>query len=140
MLKSFVETLQAQDPDGFYVLEEQPCTYLSVGRMFRRLYVAFGATKKFWAHCRYVDFNNYCSSSFFSLCNLTYRDILAVDGTFLRTMFKGILLLAAVKDANNSNLTLCFAIVDVENRENWEWFLNLLYQNYPGIQVVMGNP
>ena len=49
------------------------------------------------------------------------------------------LLLAAQKDANNQNVTLCFAAVDIENAINWIWFMNLLYQDFPGIKVVMAD-
>ena len=67
------------------------------------------------------------------------RNILAVDGTFLASLFRGIALLAAQKDANNQLVLLCYAIVDKENSNNWEWFMMLLYKDFPSISVVLAD-
>jgi hypothetical protein len=54
------------------------------------------------------------------------RLVISVDGTFLMGQFKGTLLVAIANDANNQLLPLAFALVTVENNDNWEWFLHLV--------------
>ena len=54
------------------------------------------------------------------------RPVIAIDGTFLTGQYKGTLLVAIASDANNRVLPLAFALVEVENNDNWEWFLHLL--------------
>ena len=52
--------------------------------------------------------------SYFVLFLLYFtRNDLAVDGTFLGSLFGGVLLLAGQHDANNQLVLLCFAIVGV---------------------------
>ena len=54
------------------------------------------------------------------------RPVISIDGTFLIGQYKGTLLVAIASDANNRVLPLTFALVEVENNDNWEWFLRLL--------------
>jgi hypothetical protein len=54
------------------------------------------------------------------------RPVISIDGTFLTGQFKGTLLVAIANDANNRLLPLAFALVTVENNDNWEWFLHLV--------------
>lgn len=112
--------------------------------MFRRMYFAWGAIKNFWAFSRYVlgflNFYNFVYESISCFSNGNFnRNVLAIDGTFLKTMFKGILLLACQKDANNSLVILSSAIVDSESAENWVWFLSLTYKDFPGISIVLSD-
>jgi len=67
------------------------------------------------------------------------RSILAVDGTFLNSLFKGVLLIAAQKDANNQIVILAFAVVGVENAYNWQWFLRNFYLDFPGTTVILAD-
>lgn len=41
-------------------------------------------------------------------------------------MCKGQLLCAVGRDGNNQMFPIAWAVVSVENKENWGWFLNLL--------------
>ena len=55
-IESYLNAMKYADPDGTYLIETEPCLYLpkhSRGPQFRRLYVAWGATKYFWKHSRY---------------------------------------------------------------------------------------
>nr|KAJ0210534.1 hypothetical protein LSAT_V11C400209100 [Lactuca sativa] len=45
---------------------------------------------------------------------------------FLKGICKGELLAAVGRDANNNMFPLAWAVVTVENKETWEWFLDLL--------------
>ena len=68
-----------------------------------------------------------CKDSFIS-----YRPIIGLDGCFLKGQYRGELLTAVAQDANDQILPLAYAIVEVENKETWSWFLELL--------VVLGGP
>ena len=47
-------------------------------------------------------------------------------GCFLKGYYGGQLLTAVGTDANNHNYVIAYAIVEIENKENWKWFLSLL--------------
>ena len=70
--------------------------------------------RAFWAFEQCVSAFQHC------------RPVISIDGTFLTGQFKGTLLVAIASDANNRVLPLAFALVEVENNDNWEWFLHLL--------------
>jgi len=53
-LESFIECMKLADPEGSYYIQSCPCSYLSTGQEFVRLYIAWGATKNFWKHSRYL--------------------------------------------------------------------------------------
>ncbi|XP_075485278.1 uncharacterized protein LOC142525000 [Primulina tabacum] len=50
------------------------------------------------------------------------RPLLFLDGTHIKNKYKGCLLGAVAKDANDDVFTLAYAIVDAENDSNWEWY------------------
>ncbi|KAJ0585815.1 putative transposase, mutator type, MULE transposase domain-containing protein [Helianthus annuus] len=52
------------------------------------------------------------------------RKVLGLDGCFLKN--SGQLLTAMGRDANNHIFPLAWAVVSVENKENWKWFLSLV--------------
>ena len=54
------------------------------------------------------------------------RPLLGLDGTHLKSKYKGILLAATATDANGQLFPLAYAIVSIENDDNWLWFLRLL--------------
>ncbi|KAJ9551842.1 hypothetical protein OSB04_015887 [Centaurea solstitialis] len=54
------------------------------------------------------------------------RRIIALDGCFLKTVCQGELLTAIGRDGNNHIFPVAWAVVNVENKDNWEWFLRLL--------------
>ncbi|XP_057809035.1 uncharacterized protein LOC131023510 [Salvia miltiorrhiza] len=55
------------------------------------------------------------------------RPIIGLDGCFLKTYLRGILLVAVGKDGNNQMFSIAWAIVEIENQECWTWFLKLLF-------------
>ncbi|KAD5960286.1 hypothetical protein E3N88_11758 [Mikania micrantha] len=52
------------------------------------------------------------------------RNVICLDGCFLKN--SGQLLSAVGRDTNNHIFPLAWAVVSVENKENWKWFLDLL--------------
>ena len=73
---------------------------------FQRIYICFKALSVSWKRgCRKVT---------------------GLDGCFLKGQVKGELLTAIGRDANNQVYPIAWAVVDVENKDNWTWFLELL--------------
>ncbi|KAL4585548.1 hypothetical protein LXL04_010170 [Taraxacum kok-saghyz] len=60
------------------------------------------------------------------------RKIISIDGCFLKSICKGELLSAVGRDANDNIYPLAWAIVVVENKELWQWFLDLLMNDIQG--------
>ena len=56
------------------------------------------------------------------------RPVLRLDGTHLKTKYKGILLAATGIDANGSLFPLASAVIDAENNDNWLWFIQLFHR------------
>ena len=54
------------------------------------------------------------------------RPIIGLDGCFLKTKFKGELLVALRRDRNEQNFPIAWACVKSETKLNWVWFLTLL--------------
>ena len=54
------------------------------------------------------------------------RKVIGLDGCFITHTCKGQLLTAMGRDANNQMFPIAWAVVDVENKNNWCWFLSLL--------------
>ncbi|XP_013650933.2 uncharacterized protein LOC106355559 [Brassica napus] len=58
--------------------------------------------------------------------NTVMRRVIVVDGTFLKSKFKGVLLVATAIDGNSNLYPIAFGIVDSENEQSWEWFMRQL--------------
>ncbi|XP_070035202.1 uncharacterized protein [Nicotiana tomentosiformis] len=69
--------------------------------MFMYAFVALYPSIKGWQYC---------------------KPVVAVDGTFLKSTYRGTLLIASAQDPTGSILPLAYAIVDSENNASWEWF------------------
>ncbi|GJZ37895.1 hypothetical protein Tco_0584086 [Tanacetum coccineum] len=54
------------------------------------------------------------------------RKVIGLDGCFLKSVCEGQLLSAMGRDANNHIFPIAWAVVSVENKENWKWFLTQL--------------
>ncbi|GJW78134.1 pentatricopeptide repeat-containing protein [Tanacetum coccineum] len=54
------------------------------------------------------------------------RPVIALDGYFLKKPNVGEILTAVGRDGNNHIYPIAWAIVNVENKDNWSWFLELL--------------
>ncbi|KAL4592185.1 hypothetical protein LXL04_005172 [Taraxacum kok-saghyz] len=54
------------------------------------------------------------------------RRAIGLDGCFLKGQCKGELLTTIGRDANNQIYPIAWAVVEVENKMNWKWFLQLV--------------
>ncbi|XP_013713321.2 uncharacterized protein LOC106417000 [Brassica napus] len=63
-----------------------------------------------------------------SICGFyaAIRKIIVVDGTFLKSKYKGVLLVATALDGNSNLYPIAFGVVDSENDRLWEWFMRQL--------------
>ena len=74
-----------------------------------------------------------CKDSFMSC-----RPIIGLDGCFLKGKYGGELLTAIGRDGNDQMLPIAYAVVEVENKEAWTWFLDLLIEDLGGKQLCGG--
>ena len=54
------------------------------------------------------------------------RKVVGIDGTFLKSQYKGVLLVATAQDGNGQCYPIAWGIVDSENEDAWTWFLSKL--------------
>ncbi|XP_071738606.1 uncharacterized protein [Rutidosis leptorrhynchoides] len=54
------------------------------------------------------------------------KRIIALDGCFLKKPNQGELLTAIGRDGNNHIFPVAWAVVSVENKDNWTWFVELI--------------
>ncbi|XP_075109206.1 uncharacterized protein LOC142180995 [Nicotiana tabacum] len=67
---------------------------------FPYMFYAYGSSITGW---------NYC------------RPVIAVDTNFLKSKFRGVLMISASNDANNQKISLAFGIAESENNNSYEW-------------------
>lgn len=72
--------------------------------IFKRLYVCFEGLAKGWIE--------------------GYRRVLCIDSCFLKTFLGGQLMCAIGRDGNDQMFPVAWAVVEGENNDSWEWFLN----------------
>ncbi|KAL3739543.1 hypothetical protein ACJRO7_020885 [Eucalyptus globulus] len=102
MLRSYLEELKRVSKNGTFMMEVNPAT-----KVFERFYVGFDELKNgFLAGCRRV---------------------IGLDGCFLKTGLRGMLLCAIGRDGNNQMFPIAWAIVEVESEASWTWFLTRLF-------------
>ncbi|KAK9067585.1 hypothetical protein SSX86_011696 [Deinandra increscens subsp. villosa] len=106
---SYIEALRQENPTSTFVLEIVTPAYLRVEgseMVFHRLFVCFDGVKQgFLAGC---------------------RKVLCLDGCFLKTFLGGMLLAAIGRDPNDQMYPVAWAVVEGENNDSWQWFMNEL--------------
>ena len=54
------------------------------------------------------------------------RPVIGLNGCFLKSYCKGELLTVVGRDGNNQMFPIAWAVVEVENKTSWSWFIELL--------------
>jgi hypothetical protein len=104
----YCETLKETNVGTTTLLDvERPC--LDVAATFQRLYVCLAATK--------TGFKK------------RSRPLIGLDGCFLKGSYKGHLLSAVSRDANDNMYPICVAVVESECKASWSWFLSTLLKD-----------
>ncbi|GJY27663.1 putative transposase, mutator type, MULE transposase domain protein [Tanacetum coccineum] len=75
-------------------------------RVFQRIYVCLGALKLGFRACG--------------------RELLGLDGAFMKGPFPGQVLIAVGHDSNNGIYPLAYALVEAESKSSWCWFYQCL--------------
>ena len=82
--------------------------------LFDRFYICMNALKQ--------GFKNGC------------RKVIGLDGCFLKGVCRGQILAAVAKDGNGQMYPVAWAVVQVEYKDTWGWFLRVLRED-----LEMGN-
>lgn len=102
-LRSYMLELMRMDKEGRFELN------LDVGAVFKGVYIGFSSLRK--------GFKEGC------------RRVIGLDGAFLKTYLGGVLLCAVATDANKQMYPIAWAVCEVENIENWSWFIRILVED-----------
>ncbi|CAI9293205.1 unnamed protein product [Lactuca saligna] len=60
------------------------------------------------------------------------RPVIGIDGCFLKGIVRGEVLAAVGRDANNQIYPIAWAVVGVENKATWKWFIDLIMDDIDG--------
>ncbi|XP_076926426.1 uncharacterized protein LOC143589592 [Bidens hawaiensis] len=107
LLRDYIEELKRTNPDTTVKLELEECSDpTSETRQFKRIYICLGSLKKGF--------------------KAIGRDLLGLDGAFLKSAWPGQLLTAVALDPNNGYYPVAYVVVEAETLNSWEWFLECL--------------
>ncbi|KAJ9546772.1 hypothetical protein OSB04_019315 [Centaurea solstitialis] len=107
VLRDYICELQRTNPGTTVKLDVETDGLLSnETRQFKRIYVCLGALKKGFAEGK--------------------REILGLDGAFMKGPFPCQVLTVVGMDSNNGTYPLAYAIVEAETKQSWSWFLECL--------------
>ena len=120
LLPSLFALLKEEDQYGSFELESENSNWDEDVQQFKRAYICLSFQKLFWQRA--------------------HIQMIVIDGTHTKLSdFKHILLIAVTFDGNNQIFILAFAIVDVEDQDNWVWFHEHLKQDFPCFEVLMSD-
>ncbi|KAK9066298.1 hypothetical protein SSX86_013619 [Deinandra increscens subsp. villosa] len=107
LLRDYVQELKSKNPGTTVKIEVDPVVDPSQPtRRFKRIYICLGALKRGF--------------------KAIGRDLLGLDGAFMKGPYPGQILSAVGIDPNNGIYPVCYAIVETENLDSWTWFLQCL--------------
>ncbi|XP_075101216.1 uncharacterized protein LOC142176779 [Nicotiana tabacum] len=101
-------------PSYFYILEKtHPGSIVKLKKTadecFLYVFLAICTSINGWEHC---------------------SPVVVVDGTFLKSAYRGIMLTASTLDAAGTILPLAYVVVDSENDASWKWFFEQFKHAY----------
>jgi len=105
-LEAYAQELKQSNPGSDVLINISKDALAEGKRKFLRMYMCFDALKKGWKS--------------------GLRPLIGLDGTFLKGICKGMMLVALGQDSMNSFYPLTWAIVDKETSRTWCWFIELL--------------
>ncbi|XP_071700241.1 uncharacterized protein [Rutidosis leptorrhynchoides] len=108
-LRDYVCELKRGNVDTTVKFEVEPGTLKSETRVFKRIYICLGPLKKGF--------------------KAIGRDLLGLDGAFMKQPATGCILSAVGVDSNNGIYPVAYAIVEQECGSSWTWFLECLGQD-----------
>ncbi|KAK9951593.1 hypothetical protein M0R45_007031 [Rubus argutus] len=103
LLETYVQVLRDTNPESTVELTTEMDADV---RKFKRFYVCLDACKRGWI--------------------TTCRPVVGLDGYHIKTKFPGQLLSVVGIDDNNRMFPITYAVVELENKETWIWFLKKL--------------
>nr|XP_043617813.1 uncharacterized protein LOC122589574 isoform X2 [Erigeron canadensis] len=107
LLRDYCEELILQNPSSTVTIDvDRVNNVTETTRMFKRIYVCLGPLKQGFKAC--------------------LRDLIGLDGAFMKDPFPGQVLTAVGVDPNNGIYPVAYAIVEAENKDSWIWFLECL--------------
>ena len=107
MLRDYCLELKRANPDTTIRIEvERDSDPNLETRVFKRIYICLGPLKRGFKECG--------------------RDLLGLDGAFMKGPYPGQLLTAVGLDSNNGIYPMAYAIVEKETTNSWTWFLECL--------------
>ena len=68
------------------------------------------------------------------------RQIIGLDGTFLKPVTGGALLATIGKDNDNRMFPIAWVVVEGQNQRSWTWFLEILYFKICSFQMDLVGP
>lgn len=107
-LRDYGREVQRVDPSTTIDIKSD---FTNVNKLpvFKRMYIFLGALKKrFKAGC---------------------RSLIGLDGAYLKSCFGGQLLTVIGVDANNTTWVIAYAMMEMESKDSWIWFLELLVKD-----------
>lgn len=112
-LPSLLKQLQEEDPSGAYELQ-----WDEDDSAFRYCFICPSAGLELWEHS---------------------RKLLCCDGAHVRSLMKGTLLTATVKDADAHSVLLALLYCPSEDEFHWKLFLKELQKRFHGIDMIMSD-
>lgn len=106
VLRDYCMELQATNEGTTIKIEVEEGNTDGDARVFKRIYICLGPLKK----------------GFRALG----RELLGLDGAFMKGPYPGMLLTAVGLDSNNGIYPVAYAIVEAESYNSWKWFLKCL--------------
>jgi len=95
-----------RNPGTEFNIETVAGAVIGSKQRFYRLYICFQAQRESWKQ--------------------TCRPVIGIDGAFLKWDIKGHLLAAVGRDGDNRIVPIAWSVVEIENDDNWDWFLRQL--------------
>nr|XP_016459012.1 PREDICTED: protein FAR1-RELATED SEQUENCE 4-like [Nicotiana tabacum] len=99
LLSSYLYMMKSKNPGRYTNIK------INDNNRFLYMFYAYGSSITGWNHC---------------------RPVITVDATFLKSKYRGILMISISNDANNQIFTLAFGITESENNNSYEWYFSEL--------------